>query len=119
LNVIKSLRAKGIPVLGYTWFPLFTMIDWRYRYGRRKLENYRMELGLYQLGDDNSGPRWKETPLVSHLQQCIENCRETVGELKTPSGKKNESLPQMEIRQNYGKNPDHSPGRKISDLLQV
>jgi beta-glucosidase/6-phospho-beta-glucosidase/beta-galactosidase len=48
LNVIKSLRSNGIPVLGYTWFPLFTMIDWRYRYGRRKLENYRMELGFYQ-----------------------------------------------------------------------
>ena len=34
---IRVLRSRGIPVLGYTWFPLFTMIDWRYRFGRGPL----------------------------------------------------------------------------------
>src|SRR3954451_2677092 len=37
LSQIKSLRAAGVPVLGYTWFPVFTMIDWKYRWNRRPL----------------------------------------------------------------------------------
>ncbi len=53
---IKSLRAKGVPVMGYTWFPLFTMIDWRYRFGKAPLEDYFLELGLYRLNRDR-GPR--------------------------------------------------------------
>ena len=34
---IKELRGQGVPVFGYTWFPLFTMYDWRYRTGRMPL----------------------------------------------------------------------------------
>lgn len=31
IAAIKALRQKGVPVYGYTWFPMHTMIDWRYR----------------------------------------------------------------------------------------
>ena len=31
INGVFSLREQGVPVVGYTWFPLFTMIDWAYR----------------------------------------------------------------------------------------
>jgi beta-glucosidase len=79
---IRGLRAKGIPVLGYTWFPLFTMIDWRYRFGRGPLEEYRLDLGLYTLSS-NGGPRWEATPLVEQFRSYVNDPEETIGPLIT------------------------------------
>jgi beta-glucosidase len=76
---VKSLRGRGVPVLGYTWFPLFTMIDWRYRFGRGPLEKYRIELGLYVLDGQEGRPRWRPTPLVEQMRGYINNPDESVG----------------------------------------
>jgi hypothetical protein len=78
---IKKLRSQGTPVIGYTWFPLFTMIDWRYRFGTDALENYYLELGLYRLNHESQGPRWCETPLVPQIKSYIANTRTAVGKL--------------------------------------
>jgi beta-glucosidase/6-phospho-beta-glucosidase/beta-galactosidase len=78
---IKALRARGIPVLGYTWFPLFTMVDWRYRTGREPVENYYIQLGMYTLGA-GPGPRWRPTPLVEAFRQAVANPEQSVGALK-------------------------------------
>ncbi len=79
LATIKTLRAEGVPVQGYTWFPLFTMIDWRYRFGRGPVNEYLLELGLYQLNEGT--PRWKATELVGQMQQYIAKPEESIGEL--------------------------------------
>jgi beta-glucosidase/6-phospho-beta-glucosidase/beta-galactosidase len=81
LATINSLRAQAIPVLGYTWFPLFTMIDWRYRTGRKPLEQYYLDLGLYTLGRGEE-PRWQPSPLVAQFRDAIANPRESVGPLQ-------------------------------------
>lgn len=75
---IRRLRAEGIPVLGYTWFPLFTMIDWRYRFGRGPVEEYRLELGLYTL-DGERGPRWQPTPLVEQFRSYVSDPESAIG----------------------------------------
>jgi beta-glucosidase/6-phospho-beta-glucosidase/beta-galactosidase len=80
-RAIKDLRSRGIPVLGYTWFPMFTMIDWRYRFGRAPIEKYRMELGLFRLSDEPGPERWAATPLVDQLRDCIQNAAAHIGEL--------------------------------------
>jgi beta-glucosidase len=82
---IKQLRSEGVPVIGYTWFPMFTMIDWRYRYGKLQLNDYRIELGLYKLDDTNGARRWVETPLIKQWRNCIENAHNTIGSLKIHS----------------------------------
>lgn len=79
---VKQLRASGVPVIGYTWFPLFTMVDWRYRLGRRPVENYYIDLGLYKINGDGGARRWKQTPLVEQIQSYIHNPEESVGLLK-------------------------------------
>lgn len=76
---IRHLRAEGVPVLGYTWFPLFTMIDWRYRLGRRPLEHYRLDLGLYTLAPEGSDRRWKATPLVDQFRGLAADPERSVG----------------------------------------
>ena len=87
---IKELRKNGVPVIGYTWFPLFTMIDWRYRFSDEPLENFYLELGLYHLNREKTGERWLETPLVEQMKNIIANSEESVGNLRL-SAKANES----------------------------
>ena len=79
---IKNLRADGVPVMGYTWFPLFTMIDWRYRHGSKPVDQYRIELGLYTLTEGT--PRWRPTPLVAQYREYSANPAESVGPLRRP-----------------------------------
>ena len=76
---IRVLRGRGIPVLGYTWFPLFTMIDWKYRFGRGPLDEYRLDLGLYTL--DGSQQRWRATPLVEQFRSYITDSENAIGNL--------------------------------------
>jgi beta-glucosidase len=78
---IRRLRGAGVPVLGYTWFPMFTMYDWRYRTGHGPLEEYRLELGLYTLGQGDTDGRWHPTPLVETLQSYIAEPERAVGTL--------------------------------------
>ncbi|MFN2502090.1 MAG: family 1 glycosylhydrolase [Pyrinomonadaceae bacterium] len=77
---IKNLRADGVPVIGYTWFPLFTMIDWRYRFGSEPRENYYLELGLYRLNQEDR-QKWIATPLVEEFRKYIKSPEKAVGHL--------------------------------------
>jgi beta-glucosidase len=81
---IKNLRQKGVPVIGYTWFPLFTMIDWRYRFGRGPVDQYHLELGIYRLNDKNGTGRWAVTPLVDQLRNFVNDPDEAIGTCITP-----------------------------------
>ncbi len=78
---VKQLRAEGIPIHGYTWFPIFTMIKWSYRTGQQPLEKYRFELGLYKLDGSEGRTRWQRTPLIEQLQSLIHNPSQAVGTL--------------------------------------
>lgn len=81
VSMIRDLRAGGVPVIGYTWFPLFTMVDWRYRFSQEPLENFYLELGLYRLNREGHGPRWIATPLVEQIKKYIGNSKASVGRL--------------------------------------
>jgi beta-glucosidase/6-phospho-beta-glucosidase/beta-galactosidase len=78
---IKSLRSEGVPIIGYTWFPLFTMIDWRYRFSIAPLEDFYLELGLYSLNREGTGPRWIDTPIVHEFKRYVSSPGESVGDL--------------------------------------
>jgi hypothetical protein len=81
LATIKDMRGRGVPIVGYTWFPLMTMIDWRYRFGQRPLDAYRLELGLYRMRDGSSKSRWVSTRLVGQLRRAMCDPLTTVGSL--------------------------------------
>lgn len=82
VSMIKTLRENSIPVIGYTWFPLFTMIDWRYRFSDEPLENFYLELGMYKLNRETKGKRWLETPIVEQMKEYIKNSHSYVGDLQ-------------------------------------
>ncbi len=45
VGAVARLRAEGVPVVGYTWWPLFDLIDWSYRSGARPIEEFFVRLG--------------------------------------------------------------------------
>lgn len=70
IDAVRALRVEGTPVTAYTWFPLFTMVDWTYRRGKGPLKDYLIHLGLYDSAFDSKGVlRRRETPLVKHFHQ--------------------------------------------------
>jgi len=80
VSMIKAVREQGVPVIGYTWFPLFTMIDWRYRFSTEPLEDFYLELGLYRLNRE-AGKRWIASPLVEKMKSYIADSAQSVGEI--------------------------------------
>lgn len=52
---VARLRDRGIPVLGYTWWPLFGLVAWSYRQGTRALDTYIQQFGLWDLRRDANG----------------------------------------------------------------
>lgn len=73
LEAVQTVRAEGIPVIGYTWFPLMTMIDWDYRLTEQPVDDYLLHLGLWDAHfDDQRLLVREETPLVAHYQQVIQ-----------------------------------------------
>jgi beta-glucosidase len=48
---IQTLRAEGVPLVGYTYWPLFSLIAWPYRHGKLPLERYMIHMGLWELRD--------------------------------------------------------------------
>ncbi len=54
-GVVTEVRAAGVPLLGATWFPAFSLFSWDYRRGRRPPEAYLVHMGLWDLMDDGSG----------------------------------------------------------------
>lgn len=82
LRAVKALRQRSIPIVGYTWFPLFTMIDWAYRTRSRPLDAYYIDLGLYALAPKGQGSRWRPLPLLETFKECVATSQATVGHLQ-------------------------------------
>lgn len=62
---VRALRADGVPLVGYTWWPLFALVTWGYRQGRLPPAAYFRQMGLWDL--DPSGHRVR-TPLVDRYR---------------------------------------------------
>ena len=46
---VHALRSEGVPVLGYTWFPFFTLVDWLYRHDLKTPDDWFVHMGLVDL----------------------------------------------------------------------
>ena len=84
LRTVKQMRGEGVPVIGYTWFPLFTMIDWRYRFSEAPLEEFYLELGLYRINRESASPRWLDTPIVDMYRRFAADPQNSVGDIAAP-----------------------------------
>jgi beta-glucosidase len=55
VEAIQDLRDGGIPVVGYTWWPLFDMYEWTYRHSSRPRADHLLTMGLFDLVETPSG----------------------------------------------------------------
>jgi beta-glucosidase len=70
IAAVRKAQAEGIPVVGYTWFPVLSMVDWSYRLGRRALADYLLHLGLWDSKFDENGILQRHpTALVEHYRR--------------------------------------------------
>ncbi len=53
--LVHRLRDEGLPVVGYTWWPLFALVDWLYRESTEPVEHWLVQMGLYDLSADGAG----------------------------------------------------------------
>ncbi|UFU05900.1 family 1 glycosylhydrolase [Ruania halotolerans] len=53
--LVHRLRADGVPVVGYTWWPLFDMYEWTYRHADTPRETSLLTMGLWDLVESDQG----------------------------------------------------------------
>jgi beta-glucosidase/6-phospho-beta-glucosidase/beta-galactosidase len=46
-DLILSLHKSGLPIMGYTWFPIIDMVDWGYRISHGPKENFLACFGFW------------------------------------------------------------------------
>lgn len=80
LRAVRRARAAGVPVLGYTWFPLFSMIEWKYRWSRKGLEHHLLHLGLWDVARRSGRMERDSTPLIDAYREYVSDPRASVGE---------------------------------------
>jgi beta-glucosidase/6-phospho-beta-glucosidase/beta-galactosidase len=68
---IAALRADGLDIRGYTWWPIFDFVDWSYASGGRNVEEFVVDddivaARLHSGDGDNGGARPK-TPFLRRM----------------------------------------------------
>jgi beta-glucosidase len=46
---VAALRRDGVPLVGYTWWPMFALVTWAYRQGHRPISDHLAQMGLWDL----------------------------------------------------------------------
>jgi len=75
---VAALRAQGIPMVGYTWWPMFSLVTWAWRQGKRDVADHLLQMGLWNL--DKNLDRI-ETPLVESYRALAASGHVSVGRL--------------------------------------
>ena len=75
-------RQAGVPLVGYTWWPLFALVTWAYRQGTHPPSYYLKQFGLFDLVADEQGRLLREsTPLVEQFRKLADAGSKGVGSL--------------------------------------
>jgi hypothetical protein len=79
----RRVRESGIPLIGYTWWPMYSLVAWAYRQGRRPVEKYLLHMGLWDLHADAEGNFARvKTPMVQQFVELIKSGSEFAGSLR-------------------------------------
>jgi beta-glucosidase len=79
LDAVERARSRGVPIVGYTWWPLFALVSWSYRQGQRPLASHLLQMGLYDL--DPNGLARLRTPLVDLYRELAAGGSRVAGRL--------------------------------------
>lgn len=80
IAAVREVRAESVPVIGYVWFPMFTMIEWKYRWSRKGLRHHLLHLGLYDVEAHDGRMDRQPTSLVTTYRDYLHNSAAAIGE---------------------------------------
>jgi beta-glucosidase len=69
VQAVRRTRARGVPLVGYTWWPMFALVTWAYRQGTHPPAYYIKQMGLWDLLAEGDDLRRMETPLVAEYKR--------------------------------------------------
>jgi hypothetical protein len=75
----RRARAKGIPLVGYTWWPLFALVTWAYRQGTHPPAYYVKQMGLWDLQAQGEDLLRVPTSLVDEFKELVASGTQRVG----------------------------------------
>ena len=52
---LHRMRADGVDVVGYTWWPVFDMYEWTYRHTTAPRADHLLTMGLWRLDETDDG----------------------------------------------------------------
>jgi hypothetical protein len=79
---VATLRERGVPVIGYTWWPLFALVGWAYRQNKRELQEYFLQMGLWNIDTRVDGKLDRVyTPVVDAYREMVSGGSRSVGAL--------------------------------------
>ncbi len=67
LAAVHALRTDGLDVVGYTWWPLFDMVEWTYRHSQAPAMDHRLSMGLFDLVETPTGLERRRTPVADRF----------------------------------------------------
>jgi len=79
VSAVKRVREQGIPLVGYTWWPLFALVTWGYRQGTNPPEFYLKQMGFWDVDEKLNRI---ETPLVDEFRELTRAGVKCAGALK-------------------------------------
>src|SRR5690606_21104917 len=79
IAAVRRLRERGVPMIGYTWWPMFALVTWGYRQGTHPPAFYLKQMGLWDL---DSELRRQPTPLVQQFHDLARRGCDAVGSLR-------------------------------------
>jgi beta-glucosidase/6-phospho-beta-glucosidase/beta-galactosidase len=83
VRATARVRERGVPLVGYTWWPLFALVTWGYREGRKPARDYLRQMGLWDLRVGSAGALLRErTPLVDRYRALVAGGVAEVGPLR-------------------------------------
>ncbi|ACB76900.1 family 1 glycosylhydrolase [Opitutus terrae] len=83
-RAVQRLRAEGVPLLGYTWWPLFALVTWGYRQGDLPPQSYFRQMGLWDLDPHQQRAR---TSLVDRYQELVRGGTGSAGPLSAAASR--------------------------------
>jgi beta-glucosidase len=73
-RMAAEVRRDGLPLVGITWFPAFSLLSWDYRRGRRAPEAYLTHFGLWDLRPEPDGTlRRDRTPVADAFEAVVDD----------------------------------------------
>lgn len=68
----RNLRSTGVPMAGYTWWPLFSLVAWAWRQGHAPVQKHLLRMGLFDLDPDPAAQlERRRTPVADRYAAMI------------------------------------------------